>query len=139
MRTGEIMSLRRDEVDVEKKTAHICRIVVEKQAVERTKTKYTRTVKLNSRAFGALARPERSRNTARSRSAASRRSRHSSSSLLARHHESSVHRWAAWALGAGASLDLRQVVEFCQRLDGTGEAGKERNGYRIKYRSLCAL
>lgn len=56
MRTGEIMSLRWDEVDVEKKTAHICRIVVEKQAVERTKTKYTRTVMLNSRALGALAR-----------------------------------------------------------------------------------
>lgn len=56
MRTGEIMALRWDEVDLEKKTAHICRIVVEKQVVERTKTKYTRTVMLNSRALGALAR-----------------------------------------------------------------------------------
>ena len=50
------MALRWDEIDFEKKTAHICRIVVEKQAVERTKTKYTRTVMLNSRALGALSR-----------------------------------------------------------------------------------
>lgn len=46
-------------------------------------------------------------------------------------NESSVHCWAAWALGASASLDLCQVAEFCQRLGGTGETGKERNGYRI--------
>lgn len=56
MRTGEIMALRWDEIDFEKKTAHVCRIVVEKQVMERTKTKYTRTVMLNSRALGALAR-----------------------------------------------------------------------------------
>jgi len=54
MRTGEVMALRWDEIDFEKKTAHICRIVVEKQVVERTKTKYTRTVMLNSRALDAL-------------------------------------------------------------------------------------
>ncbi|WP_296231230.1 tyrosine-type recombinase/integrase [Pseudomonas sp. UBA4617] len=52
-RTGEIMALRWDEIDFEKKTAHVCRIVVEKQVVERTKTKYTRTVMLNSRALVA--------------------------------------------------------------------------------------
>ena len=56
MRTGEIMALRWDEIDLEKKTAHICRIVVERQVVERTKTKYTRTVMLNSRAISALER-----------------------------------------------------------------------------------
>ncbi|MGF6593139.1 tyrosine-type recombinase/integrase [Pseudomonas sp. 2835] len=55
MRTGEIMALRWDEVDLEKKTAHVCRIVVERTVVERTKTKYTRTVMLNSRAMSALA------------------------------------------------------------------------------------
>ena len=55
MRTGEAMALRWDEIDFEKKTAHICRIVVEQQVVERTKTKYGRTVMLNSRALGALA------------------------------------------------------------------------------------
>nr|WP_028941585.1 site-specific integrase [Pseudomonas vranovensis] len=55
MRTGEIMALRWDEIDFEQKTAHVCRIVVENQVVERTKTKYTRTVMLNSRALGALA------------------------------------------------------------------------------------
>ncbi len=60
-----------------------------------------------------------------------RRSRHSPSSLLARHHESGIHRRAAWTLGAGASLDLRQMAEFRQRLGRTGEAGSERNWYRI--------
>lgn len=55
MRTGEIMALRWDEIDYQKKTAHVCRIIVERQMVERTKTKYTRTVMLNSRAMGALA------------------------------------------------------------------------------------
>nr|WP_248694075.1 tyrosine-type recombinase/integrase [Pseudomonas plecoglossicida] len=50
------MALRWDEIDLEKKTAHICRIVVERQVVERTKTKYTRTVMLNSRAISALER-----------------------------------------------------------------------------------
>jgi len=58
MRTGEIMALRWDEIDLEKKTAHICRIVVERQVVERTKTKYTRTVMLNSRAISALKRAQ---------------------------------------------------------------------------------
>ncbi|MBV4515004.1 site-specific integrase [Pseudomonas sp. RW1P2] len=58
MRTGEIMALRWDEIDFEKKTAHVCRIVVENQVVDRTKTKYTRTVMLNSRALGALARAQ---------------------------------------------------------------------------------
>jgi len=56
MRTGEIMALRWDEIDFEKKTAHVCRIVVENQVVERTKTKYTRTIMLNSRAMAALGR-----------------------------------------------------------------------------------
>ncbi len=54
MRTGEIMALRWDEIDFDKKTAHVCRIVVENQVVERTKTKYTRTIMLNSRALAAL-------------------------------------------------------------------------------------
>ncbi|MNJ24572.1 putative prophage phiRv2 integrase [compost metagenome] len=58
IRTGEIMALRWDEIDLEKKTAHICRIVVENQVIERTKTKYTRTVMLNSRAMGALERAQ---------------------------------------------------------------------------------
>jgi len=54
MRTGEIMAMRWDEVDLDKKTAHVCRIVVDHKLVERTKTKYTRTVMLNSRALAAL-------------------------------------------------------------------------------------
>ncbi|WP_317847590.1 tyrosine-type recombinase/integrase [Pseudomonas sp. HTZ2] len=70
MRTGEIMALRWDEIDWEKKTAHICRIVVEKQVIERTKTKYTRTVMLNSRALAAL---ERAKEIAHYRSRQKRR------------------------------------------------------------------
>ncbi|MFV2947391.1 tyrosine-type recombinase/integrase [Pseudomonas japonica] len=54
MRTGEMMGLRWDEIDLEKKTAHVCRIVVDRQLMERTKTKYTRTVMLNTRAVSAI-------------------------------------------------------------------------------------
>ncbi len=54
MRTGEIAALRWDEVDMEARTAHICRIVVDGKVEERTKTKYARTVILNSRALNAL-------------------------------------------------------------------------------------
>lgn len=70
MRTGEIMALRWDEIDFEKKTAHVCRIVVENQVAERTKTKYTRTIMLNSRALGAL---ERAREIADARKRNGRR------------------------------------------------------------------
>ncbi|ATB63311.1 site-specific integrase [Pseudomonas mosselii] len=70
MRTGEIMALRWDEIDFEKKTAHVCRIVVENQVVERTKTKYTRTIMLNSRALAAL---ERAKHIADSRKRNGRR------------------------------------------------------------------
>lgn len=70
MRTGEIMALRWDEIDFDKKTAHVCRIVVENQVVERTKTKYTRTIMLNSRALGAL---ERARQIADARKRNGRR------------------------------------------------------------------
>lgn len=70
MRTGEIMAMRWDEIDWEKKTVHICRIVVEKQVIERAKTKYTRTVMLNSRALAAL---ERAKEIAHYRSRQKRR------------------------------------------------------------------
>ncbi len=59
MRTGEIMALRWDEVDLEKRTAHVCRIVVGGKIEERTKTKYNRIVMLNSRALNALAEARR--------------------------------------------------------------------------------
>jgi len=55
MRTGELMALRWDEIDMAARTAHVCRIVVGGEVEERTKTKYARTVMLNSRALGALA------------------------------------------------------------------------------------
>lgn len=55
MRTGEMMALRWDEVDMAERTAHVCRIVVGGKVEERTKTKYARVVMLNSRALSALA------------------------------------------------------------------------------------
>jgi integrase len=55
MRTGELRALRWDEIDQEKRVAHVCRIVVDGKVEERTKTKYARTVMLNSRALHALA------------------------------------------------------------------------------------
>jgi integrase len=55
MRTGELAALRWDEIDLEQRVAHVCRIVVESRVEERTKTKYARTVMLNSRAMNALA------------------------------------------------------------------------------------
>ena len=54
MRTGEIAALRWDEIDMDARTAHVCRIVVDGEVEERTKTKYARTVMLNSRALNAL-------------------------------------------------------------------------------------
>lgn len=54
LRTGEIAALRWDEIDMDARTAHVCRIVVDGEVEERTKTKYARTVMLNSRALNAL-------------------------------------------------------------------------------------
>ncbi|MFK3973733.1 tyrosine-type recombinase/integrase [Pseudomonas sp. NPDC087358] len=54
MRPGEIAALRWDEVDKERRLAHVCRIVVDKVIEERTKTKAARTVMLNSRALNSL-------------------------------------------------------------------------------------
>ena len=54
MRPGEIAALRWEEIDLEAKTAHVCRIVVDGKIEERTKTKSDRTVMLTSRAMNAL-------------------------------------------------------------------------------------
>lgn len=54
IRLGEIMALRWTEIDFEKKTAFICRVVAEGKIVERTKTNQTRYVLLNDRAIHAL-------------------------------------------------------------------------------------
>lgn len=70
MRTGEIAALRWDEIDMEKRVAHVCRIVVDGAVEERTKTKYARTVMLNSRAINAL---ERAKVIAKERSVQRRR------------------------------------------------------------------
>jgi len=44
MGTGEIAALRWDEIDMDARTAHVCRIVVDGEVEERTKTKDARTV-----------------------------------------------------------------------------------------------
>jgi integrase len=54
MRPGEIAALRWDEVDTEGRVANVCRIVVDYKIEERTKTRETRRVMLNSRALNAI-------------------------------------------------------------------------------------
>ncbi|MWV17515.1 tyrosine-type recombinase/integrase [Pseudomonas sp. L-22-4S-12] len=54
MRPGEIAALRWEEVNFDKRMAHVCRTVVKKQIAERTKTKKNRYVLLNDRALHAL-------------------------------------------------------------------------------------
>lgn len=54
MRPGEIYALTWDDIDVEKRTAHVFKIVVDQKIAIRTKTKYDRHVMLNTRALNAL-------------------------------------------------------------------------------------
>ena len=54
MRTGEIMALRWDEVDMGAKSAHVCRVLVKGKIEERVKTKNNRHVLLNRQAMNAL-------------------------------------------------------------------------------------
>lgn len=54
MRLGEIAALRWEEVDLKRRTVHVCRSVAKKKVVERTKTKKDRFVLLNDRAVHAL-------------------------------------------------------------------------------------
>lgn len=54
MRPGEIAALRWDEVDTEGRVANVCRIVADYKIEERTKTRETRRVMLNSRALNAI-------------------------------------------------------------------------------------
>lgn len=54
MRPGEIYALRWEDVDMEKRTAHVFKIVAERKIEIRTKTKYDRHVMLNTRAINAL-------------------------------------------------------------------------------------
>jgi len=54
MRPGEMYALRWEDIDEQKRTAHVFKIVVDGQVEIRTKTKYDRHVMLNSRALNAL-------------------------------------------------------------------------------------
>lgn len=54
MRPSEIAALRWDEVDVESRTAHVCRVVASGEVAERTKTGRARMVLLNTRALHAI-------------------------------------------------------------------------------------
>lgn len=59
MRPGEIAALRWGEVDKEAKVANICRIVADYKIEERTKTRESRRVMLNSRALNAIEEAEK--------------------------------------------------------------------------------
>jgi integrase len=54
MRPGEIYALQWNDIDLVKRTAHVYKIVAERQIEMRTKTKHDRLVMLNSRALHAL-------------------------------------------------------------------------------------
>lgn len=54
MRLQEVIALRWDEVDLDKKQAHVCRVIVRGEIKERTKTRKNRYVLLNDRAIHAL-------------------------------------------------------------------------------------
>lgn len=54
MRLQEVIALRWDEVDFEKRQAHVCRVIVRGERKERTKTRKNRYVLLNERAIHAL-------------------------------------------------------------------------------------
>jgi integrase len=59
MRPGEIAALRWEEVDKEAKVANVCRIVADYKIEERTKTRESRRVMLNSRAMNAIEEAEK--------------------------------------------------------------------------------
>ncbi len=54
MRPGEIRALKWQEVDKDKRRAHVCRQIVKGELVERIKTKSVRDVLLNDRALHAI-------------------------------------------------------------------------------------
>ncbi|MDP2447651.1 site-specific integrase [Pseudomonas sp.] len=54
MRPGEVRALRWDEIDETKRTARVCRIVVDGEVAERIKNRKPRNVLLNDRAMHAL-------------------------------------------------------------------------------------
>lgn len=54
MRPAEILALKWERVDMDKRVAHVCRIVAKGKVVDRTKTKKDRYVLLNDRAMHAL-------------------------------------------------------------------------------------
>ncbi|MCY1284302.1 Tyrosine recombinase XerC [compost metagenome] len=54
MRPCELLALRPEELDLERRRVRVCRIMVDGEIHERVKTKYARTVLLNDRALMAL-------------------------------------------------------------------------------------
>lgn len=125
MRTGEIMALRWDEIDFENRTAYVCRIVVEKQVVERTKTKYTRTVMLNSRAMAAL---KKARAVADERSRQKRR-KSTSSPYVFQPSGSSPHMMASDTPG----------TSFAFAIEGTGIRHRPQYNCRHTYATMCLM
>lgn len=54
MRPCELMALRPEEIDIERRRVRVCRVMVDGKIHERVKTKYARTDPLNERALKAL-------------------------------------------------------------------------------------
>ena len=54
LRPCELLALRPEEIDIERKRLRVCRVMVQGEIHERVKNKYARTVLLNDRAIKAL-------------------------------------------------------------------------------------
>lgn len=59
VRPGEAMGLQWNDLDLERRTATVRRIIVDRKPEDRTKTKYQRVILLNERALNALAQARR--------------------------------------------------------------------------------
>lgn len=125
MRTGEIAALRWGEVDLQKRVAHVCRIVVDGEVEERTKTKYARTVMLNSRALKAL---EQAKKIAETRATQRRRIKKESPYVFPPSGGSEFIRWAN-----------RSGDQFTKALEALGIAVRPQYNCRHTYATMCLM
>ncbi len=125
MRTGELAALRWEEVDQQKRVAHVCRIVVDGEIEERTKTKYARTVMLNSRALKAL---EQARQIAESRATQRRRASKESPYVFPPSGGSEFIRWAS-----------RSGDQFVKALEALEIAQRPQYNCRHTYATMCLM
>jgi integrase len=125
MRTGEIAALRWDEVDLQKRIAHVCRIVVDGEVEERTKTKYARTVMLNSRALAAL---DQAKLIAEARAVQRRRVKKGSPYVFPPSGGSEFIRWAN-----------RSGDQFVKALEALGIPARPQYNCRHTYATMCLM